>query len=143
MFVGVSPSVTLFRHFFALRPPTGAAESQGWPEAPRPAPTPEPSAPELSAPAEPGLASAAAEPGPAGAAVVPGTTDAAAEPGPADAAAEPGPADAAAETETQPPLERSAPSKPAPSAPSAGQVTAWQFSGTPSPPGEARRGSST
>ncbi|XP_062232384.1 uncharacterized protein LOC133929597 [Phragmites australis] len=79
-------------------PPTGATESQGRPEAPRLAPALEPSAPKPSAPAEPGMVSAAAEPGPT---------------------------DAAAETKTQPPPERSAPSDPAPSAPSLGRVTAW------------------
>ncbi|XP_062201997.1 uncharacterized protein LOC133904516 [Phragmites australis] len=79
-------------------PPTGVAESQGRPEAPRSAPALEPSAPEPSAPAEPGLESAVAEPRLAG-------------------AAEPGPADAATETETQSPPECSAPSEPALSAP--------------------------
>ncbi|XP_062178812.1 uncharacterized protein LOC133883484 [Phragmites australis] len=89
-------------------PPTGAAENQGRLEASRPAPAREPSAPEPSASAEPGLASAATKPGLAG-------------------AMEPGPADAAAETETQPPPERSAPSEPAPSALSAGRLTAaWR-----------------
>ncbi|XP_062198860.1 predicted GPI-anchored protein 58 [Phragmites australis] len=96
-------------------PPAGAAEGQGRPEAPRPAPVPE-----LSAPAEPGLASAAAGPRPVDTATETGQTDGAAVPeladavaepepvdamslpGPADAVAERVPADAAAETETQP-----------------------------------------
>ncbi|XP_062203803.1 uncharacterized protein LOC133906013 [Phragmites australis] len=101
----------------AAPPPTGAAESQGRPEAPRPTPAPEPSAPKPSAPAEPGLASTAAESGLTGAAAVPGP----AELGPADVAAETGPADAAAETEMQLPPERPAASEPTPSALSAGR----------------------
>ncbi|XP_062198824.1 uncharacterized protein LOC133901485 [Phragmites australis] len=68
--------------------------------------------------------------------------DAVAELGPADVAAEKGPANAVAETETQLPPGCPAPSEPTPSAPSAGRVTAWQFSEAPSPPGESRRGPS-
>ncbi|XP_062203774.1 uncharacterized protein LOC133905970 [Phragmites australis] len=136
------------------RPPTGAAESHGRPEAPGPVPAPEPSAPEPSAPAEPGLASAAAETEPADTAAETGPTDAAAVPEPAEVAAEPepegvaaelgpadaaaelgsadaavekGPADAAAETETQPLPERPTPSEPAPSALSAGWRDAVVF----------------
>ncbi|XP_062227353.1 uncharacterized protein LOC133925440 [Phragmites australis] len=116
-------------------PPTGAAEVQGQPEAPKPAPAPEP-----SAPTEPGPADAAAEPGAADSVAETEPADAAAVSGTADTVAEMGPTEAAAETETQPSPKCPAPSELALSAPSPGRMTALQSSRTPNPPEEARRG---
>ncbi|XP_062198353.1 predicted GPI-anchored protein 58 [Phragmites australis] len=112
--------------------PTGADESQRWLETLRSKPALEPSAPEPSAPAEPGPSITAAELGPPSAVVEPGPADAAAEP--VSAVAEPRPVNVAAETKTQPPPcsepttaaapERPAPAESAPSVPSTGRMTA-------------------